>query len=405
MFSGTEVKAESFPVINYIWVGPPTGSEGVIGGHDIAGPKHMAELNKSNPIIFWCLAEYKEHYEKIFPDQPNFKVKAIEPYLDYDFEDTALNEAAHKLKLIGQVTLGWGKNPDECTRGTVRDRVSFRNAFLLFLLTFGGYSLDTNVRPASDASKITLPHYPHFKMVNIFGIQIDFWMLYAPENMAATQRALAEYLTNWDRTEEIFKTGDLTKYYNAMEPLVFSALDSIPHKKYWTAKKVNESLYIIDELFIEKRYYNSHKLYNVLAVETQRSLQNNFKIFGNTPIPAEFKSTDGEFGELFTTIQEKNTLRLEELIYYQHDVNLPIDTTGYKNLRPLHAAILFKSYACLEILLKNKANLALKTEFKGQLFTPVELAIRFNRVEAIQMLQKHWKTMRQNQQTSAVVAV
>ncbi len=192
------------PNINYIWVGPPpSGENGGIGGHDIAGPLHMARVNSFNKKIFWCLDEYHADYVARFAGH-DIEVKSIQSFLESDFGDEFLNEAAAKLRQIGRETLGWGIDPAEFARGSRRDSVSFKNVFSLFLLVLGGYTLDTNVRPKEGVHTLQLPAYSVFKMVKIPG-QIECWMLYAPKNNQRARAVLTKYLNRWGKTQDVFK--------------------------------------------------------------------------------------------------------------------------------------------------------------------------------------------------------
>ena len=41
----------------------------------------MSNQNQDNEILFWCLEQHREHYEKAFKNHPNVKVNSIENLL------------------------------------------------------------------------------------------------------------------------------------------------------------------------------------------------------------------------------------------------------------------------------------------------------------------------------------
>ncbi len=412
-----KAKVISHPIINYIWIGPPSGSDGVISGHDIAGPIHMAQVNQSNKIIFWCLEEYKDHYRMQFSDH-SIEVVGIQSFLTRDFEDPTLNQTAEQLRHIGRETLGWGKNTQDFNRGAVRDRVSFKNVFSLFLLALGGstpdaeldlggvYTLDTNVRPKAGISALILPDYNEFKIPRL-PKQIECWMLYAPSNNDRAKAVLNYYLQQWHIAEDIFQQegGYTETYYRYMGGLMLNALSSIKHMpcEYWHLSLEKEGVIMIDLLNLEKRYYNTHKFENRSEHENKKFLvKNNFMLFvahGNLPsvfadniktiifdytyeqencliqeLSRNIADKGSKPGEVFFAIQQNDVSRLQELLKYGHDINQKITYDEYKNVTPLHFAIMYNKVESLIFLLDNNADPNQVMFYINKPFTTFELA-------------------------------
>ncbi|MBV8801772.1 MAG: hypothetical protein JO131_02170, partial [Gammaproteobacteria bacterium] len=138
-----EVEVNSSAIsIQYIWVGPPAQ----IPGQDVGGPIAMAKLNDINPIIFYCLEENKAYYSEKFKDYKSINIQSIQAYVEKQTDDAS----KVYMQTIMSTCLA-GKD-----RGSIRDRVTVKDAFSIFLLqSANGYILDTNVIPIKD-EKITL---------------------------------------------------------------------------------------------------------------------------------------------------------------------------------------------------------------------------------------------------------
>ncbi len=67
--SASVPKAADMVPIHYVWIGPPPDRYSKHPGHDTDGPLAMEVRNKMNPIHFWCLDEYVDHYQKVFKDK------------------------------------------------------------------------------------------------------------------------------------------------------------------------------------------------------------------------------------------------------------------------------------------------------------------------------------------------
>src|SRR6185312_10808858 len=179
-------------------------------GHDIAGPKKMASINQSNPIVFWCLKAHLPHYQKEL-EKHNITCRAIEDYLSQDFKSKEEKEAAKQVKTMLEDLLSPEKN-------TIRDRTTIKVLFSYFILyQIGGYVADTNVYPQSSQA-VALKAYDDFHVpiqlqglsdcdprVNLHAL-IDVWLMYSPSH---SERAKYHFDTFYKYFSALDKGEDL----------------------------------------------------------------------------------------------------------------------------------------------------------------------------------------------------
>jgi len=199
-------ESKSAPDLHYIWVGSP----GRVKGHDIGGPIKMAEKNKVNPIRFWCLDQYIDHYKNVYKDFPNIKVESIENYINlkkYKPRKTPQTAQDKMQKIFVDTLLAEGRGEKNI------DKVKVKDAFSLYLMhNLGGYFLDTNILPLLGEEKLSFPVRDKF-CVPAMSKRIDSrsdlecWMLYSPgpQNKEAKEFVFSYYDT-WEQHEILRKT-------------------------------------------------------------------------------------------------------------------------------------------------------------------------------------------------------
>jgi len=223
--------------LNYIWIGPPleTNKENTFP-IDTHGPKEMDLAIKQYPgqykINFWCLEAQVTHYQTQF--DPSINVLSIEKFVtDMQATDSV---RATKMNLIIQSLL-------DSARNRIRDRVTVKDLFSLFLLSArGDYTLDTNILPmkkADSSYQINLPRHDVFKVPAIhFPVRqaedIDCWMMHAPrENPtkvyytdSAVKKVFDAFYLQWKmKAEALFTKEGYSEAYH--EALCDSMIDNI----------------------------------------------------------------------------------------------------------------------------------------------------------------------------------
>lgn len=346
-------KYEEFPTLHYIWVGPPNISGVGVPGHDVAGPIEMAKANKNNPIHFWCLYDHLEHYSVKFKDYP-IKVIAIEHHIRDCSEVREFQSETDYLIDIMLTCL-------DKTRDSIRDRVTVKEAFSLFLLyTVGGYTLDTNVMP--DTDEIKLPSYltfhaPAFIDNPVNPDDLEFWMLYSPakENIQSKD-LLDKYYKKWIKSEQYRKEhGEDARYYDlaaAIMPII--NVFRRGGMELWIVPDLDTNFIKIKELGLIKYYSNTHKY-------------NSRKIYN----PSLFIHKQGRgrvMHELFLAAQSSDTNFLRSLIKYGADVNMRVAKTtpySYKQETALHIAVSGGNVPAAILLLEAGANPDLLATYPG----------------------------------------
>lgn len=424
------------PPIHYIWVGPPATSKNDIPGHDILSPLQMVAVNTSNQINYWCLEEHKDHYQKVFAGHP-VTVQTIQSFL----RDLAkspnpfFHESAEKIMQIGRITLGWEHPmPSEFKRGNKRDFVSMKNVMSLALASvFGGYILDTNVGPKKGISVLNLPDYMEFKLPEVFDTKdsrtvkvLDFWMMYSPEKHHAPRNSLFYYLHEWSKSEEIFTRNPYSEeYYQYMPHMMISVLKKSPFT-CWKAEASTTTLacYLITELDLEKRYFNTHKFLNREDENQRIIVSNNFCLFRKKYLEPHFKNNEVigniicdfidredatdvlsqtltykgdrvnvkgsiQTSEIYKAICENDIERLQELLASGHDINEQRYSDLAIDITPVHFAISLEMVECLKTLLNNNPNLDLEMYRNGVFLTPLELAHKVQNTQILEVIEKH----------------
>lgn len=275
------------PSVHYIWVGPPSPADDRETGlgierknHDIDGPAAMANANKTNPVVFWCLREHVSAYQKKFSGK-HIKVSCIEDYIEelQKSPDEKLKAAANKMKEILLVSL---KDDARADKIPVRDRVTVKDAFSLFLhMTQKGalYTLDTNVRPTS--ANVTLPYYDVFRSPILTPSVFDCWALYSSApNKNICLDSFDGYYGIWKNKArpEFGKNGYSLKYEHLLGVAIVESINNACENYHrlerpWetSASEIYKEDHIaaissekvtLSDLPLEKTYFNTHKLYN-----------------------------------------------------------------------------------------------------------------------------------------------
>ncbi len=249
----------SHPPIHYVWIGPPSesSSDAVIKilEHDVKGPKQMADQNKSNPIVFFCLKEYLSHYRETFAGKPNVQVSSIEDYI----EEVSKSGDAFQKKFAAIVL----KNITTLLkRGSVRDFVTVKEIFSLFLVAVsGGYFMDTNVSPLT-SGEVILPWYDRFQAPVLDNSNVECWMFHAPKYDSVIKAILETYLSHWGETEVIYNPKNyFESYHTRMGNLIIDSIEKhLQRPTAWELEDDGNSCRInITKLNLQKTYYNTHK--------------------------------------------------------------------------------------------------------------------------------------------------
>jgi hypothetical protein len=207
------VPRQTFPIVHYIWVGPPPKETGGEPGHDVLGPVKMASLNSSNPLQFWCLEEQQQKYIERFKQYKNITVVAIESFLKIrqSKESIFFAEAAATMTILSEHL--------RLERNTVRDKVSVKNIFSLFLLlSQGGYVADTNIIPATSVREISLPtlyelYVPRSYNPDLQRYQIDYWIMYSQQAGLNIKTAFDCYVSRWQQVQKIYDQEKYSENY------------------------------------------------------------------------------------------------------------------------------------------------------------------------------------------------
>ncbi len=277
-----EDKKNNLPICHYLWIGSPGNWASLVknkisrsvADHDlkevIAAAKHV-----KNPIMFWCLDEHVPYYQQKFQDEgiTNVKVCSIEGHLNecLQSDNELLREKAKDLLEIKSILFGAG-------RGTIKDRILFKDIFSLFLLySKGGYTLDTNVSITADAlppfQRFFSPHCKDFVRHNDYYKRgSESWTLYSPVE-DKKQTSLGEMLTYYKK--QLLEVEDLRKrrfidnalYHSLSSSLIVdtiskfypSDLDQGQEEEKWEMKAASEdkTTYYLP-LGVKKTYFNTH---------------------------------------------------------------------------------------------------------------------------------------------------
>ena len=382
--SVARITTTAAPAISYIWIGPPPKDTGGEPGHDIIGPMEMAACNISNPILFWCLLAQESTYKDKFKKYGNIQVCAVETYLNETLTDSALATASRYTTLIISEHL-------KVERNTVRDKVSVKNIFSLFLLlTKGGYVMDTNVMPASPGTALTLPSFERFFLpacrdFSKFYKAIDYWIMYSPKENKTNQMVFDLYLEKWKVAQEIYNTEKYSeKYFLAVGVIISKILtyDLSGHTGFWNYEYENrhKTSTLISTLGLRKYYYNTHNYENRSeqdrdALYTQKLLQVAGLLFQpkiarniSSYVPEQLEPTQKrgtEYTQIYFDILSNNTSGLQRQISEGADINQQMTNPHQDGESPLHLAIVSNKPACVKLLLLNKADPTLVVYYPG----------------------------------------
>ncbi|CAM6002490.1 unnamed protein product [Sphagnum balticum] len=374
------------PTLNYIWVGPPPKETGGEPGHDLIGPVAMASCNKTNPILFWCLEEYEKQYKELLANTPAIQVKTIESSLANEYKDNVIQTAATYTKAIIDEHL-------KSTRNTIRDRVSVKNIFSLFLLySQGGYVLDTNVVPMDKSVAMQLPsykdfHLPVFDMALHKSSDLDYWMLFSPPNNAIARSAFDAYIIRWGELQALFNGKKPSEcYHKSLGGLIADILFDLTRGEIprcgWVVRDKNQTrnVVLVPELKMYKYYFNTHKYQNRSEFDRDALYRDKVSELTGVIFPANVARIFAEYApgqmdletkegaiytQLFFDIANDDPAALLTHIEAGGDVNKQITHPVAQGETVLHLAIKMNRAECVSILLANNANPALEVHYQG----------------------------------------
>lgn len=261
----------SLAKVNYLWIGPPkidSSGENKIGS-DVEGVIE-ASRRCMNRIYYYCLDEHIQHYHDVFKKNGcTVEVKSIDKYIAemQKNEDLYIREKANKMAEVRRELLTEPRN-------RIIDRVTFKDAFALFLLaTEGGYTLDAGIQFTDQTTHFTFPVEDNFKAP--VGQEYECWMLYAsPTKLDQPKIVLDSYLSRWDSVQQIIRENvdDIHRISRFHHNITFLVIDSIKKglhsipsnnldKWRFQFDKTNTSLARISGFPLIKIYRNSHKPY------------------------------------------------------------------------------------------------------------------------------------------------
>lgn len=265
--------------INFVWIGPPKITQ---GGHDVIGiesiqrnyDKFFPESKESgccsfwrspksdrNPLVFWCQSKYIKTYQKYFKEKSIVaKIESVDDYISKTGADHCLTVEKVYRDLL-KAPLG-GK--------TIRDRVTFKEIFSLFLLsTQGGYFLDSNIQ-AMDDKPVNFSEHSQFRFPAIRSeSSLEVWMLYCPLNdKRRARKSLKYFLDNYLICEQQYrKNYNLEQYHKNLGRLVVDAVCLGDQRAYlvenhpntWACSNFSAAQTNVPTHNLIKVYYNTHK--------------------------------------------------------------------------------------------------------------------------------------------------
>lgn len=401
--------------LSNIWIGPPPDAKTGMGvpGHDVLYPMQMAEHIRQDErmqlhrIIFWCLEQYVPHYVSAFKNH-SIQVNSIERFLGLYLRGSTADNFTVSSAIALKIMMDELLRPE---RNTVRDRVTIKNAFSLFvLLSVGDYVLDTNIRPI-DGQRLFLPAYNEFHAPAMYenpfekytlphaARDIDVWMLYSPpQNNQRAMSVFDHFCHLWNAAQEVYENeSNSESYYKKMARAIVKAVFEAPvgEIRYWRAIAFDEH-YIarIVALGIEKFYFNTHKHYMRSEYEKNESLlKDKFTDYVSSTSLGLFTTqvkhiifdyayhdkeklamhsllkppTKGLIDtEIFYVTRGGHLNRLKELISLGADINQQSAHPATAGETPLHAALHLNKFECAELLLKQGARTDLKVKYKEE---------------------------------------
>ena len=237
--------------IHYLWMGPPPKLEEYIG-QDTIGPDLLRERYPKLNIIFWCLEEYKAHYDAHFKNK-HIKVMAIEPFI---LQNDAPEIKTMLLPVINSLEASakkWASPKDKA-----RDRVSIKELIQYYLQThYSGFFMDTNIIPSPRVQEWLEPPDKHaFYIPRLDEEAIDAWLMYSSSVNDAANARFSYYFSKIQEVLSSRRPSD-TEIDREEQPYIFiETIRTYPHKTIdvkWNTRTA------VDFLSLQKRYHNSHR--------------------------------------------------------------------------------------------------------------------------------------------------
>lgn len=388
-----------FPPIHYTWIGPPGGSG--IRGHDIASPRLMAMKNKDNPIIFWCLKDFQNHYEKQFAGT-RVQVRSVDECLErlapsrlegelseLDEQTCTPEQAALELRKLRNRFSGNLTSLNNESKYCGRDKIVFKDLFTLFLLmTQGGYTLDTNVLPIAGRQIVSLPQQNNQDLM-ISHIKKgakrpgkDVFLMYSSMNEETkindtAKRALCQQY-HYDLELEQHRRNENTyiKFHGTTLLYTLSECNSGAFQgAYHVAQESQEmpaQQVAFEDLGIEKIYYNTH--YEMQVMSAISCAQKDFESMQNELIHPSPRSVR-RYHPLHMAASQGNVAHLTILLSEGEDVNTRSLYDDEVGATPLHHAVKHGKTEAVKFLLDHGADPTLEVLCDdGSKKTALELA-------------------------------
>ena len=395
------------PSINYTWIGPPPSAKKGVGGHDTACAIKMAEQNQTNPIVFWCLDEHKDHYIKTFEAFPNITVKSVESALDEypsdskqisqnDFpnfpENCTTHQAAMAMRELKKIFL-------DSPNSTVRDRVAFKDFFTLFLLIAkGGYIADTNIEPIEN-SAVNLKDHSEMKIAGFTDPNkservSECFLMYSPRdnNQKARERKIFSNYVRSINNILLFRNNNKEIYGKFLGNTM---IDSITKEKpAYIEGKIKDSRRSVEfqEMNVIKHYYNTHiASYDEVSLSSMRN--DDFMSTDHTKLTKLIVEKGLKMHPLYSASTNGDRREIELLVLGGADVNQRSLCKNSVGETPLHCAIKSNNVEVVKLLLSLGANLSLEAYYKKSPNDPhsvefkataIQLALKYGNKQIIQ---------------------
>lgn len=348
------------------WVGPPPDNTKInnVTGHDVMAIMDFEKHASSKiTICFWCQEKYLPHYQKTFANT-RITVSAIEKVVKAEQDDPRFFSYAERI-------LALMERLSNDSRNHVRDRVTIKNVFSLFLLLFkGGFVADSNIFANAETSKKLIDFdnkkkssehifIPKVAEETIYKrISIEVWLMYVGRPLLSRAFDMMDYfLCKQGKAEAIFDRERYSDEYHSMcgNTITHTALLSTPTRdmeqrelSFWkTSVKEGNAFMDIDELDLTKYYYNTHK---------------------------KRASYRGFFSQSFAFIALRKTSFIEYMLAHGHNVDEEIHFKTIKNLRLVTHALLLDEKEIVATILQHHPDLESKVTINGRQKTLFDLA-------------------------------
>ncbi len=280
-------------------------------------------------------------------------------------------------------------------RNLVRDRVTLKEAFSLFLLnSAGGYTVDTNVVPMPDKF-VHFPSYSTFYLPfvgdregdEVERNRVDCWCMFNPLGNEKPKLMLDEFHKAWKDSEEIFAIGGVhDKYYHSkVAPIMITSIQKAckdGHFGTWEALTDNDDISReVKELNIIKYYFNTH----VYEMTPSAAAAPN-KLFGsikNKPLP-----------QIFVAIKDNTTSLLQMLLAEGANPNAKYTSKDANDETLLHYAARNNKHECVKILLASgNINVASTVKYRQlpKAITAYEVAIQLKNKKCCDVFEEYFK--------------